>query len=55
MANKTDKNIKPPKPSTTQGNGHGKTVPSGPSKKVRDEYLKKVEEIVKRKKKPGEK
>lgn len=43
----------PPKdPKTTGGNGHGTSTPKGPSKWVRDDYIRKVEEIRKKKKLP---
>ena len=42
----TSKKIKPP---TKPGNGKVHPMPSGPSKKIRDEYVRKVKDTVKKK------
>lgn len=42
------KKIMPPKPGR-KGDGQVKKMPEGPSKKVRDDYLKKIQEIKKKK------
>lgn len=45
----SDKKISPPKPSTKSGNGQGKKMPSGPSPHVRENFIKKIKEIIKKK------
>lgn len=43
----------PPKPQKGGGNGQGTKTQSGPSKKVRDNFIKKIREINKKKQSGG--
>lgn len=45
----TTPKVQPPKPQKTGGNGQAKKTPSGPSPHVRESYIKKVKEIIKKK------
>lgn len=54
MGNDWQKKILPPKPGST-GDTQGKRMPSGPSKKVRDDYLRKVKEIIRKNPPPSKK
>lgn len=48
----TTPKVSPP-PKTSGGNGQAKKTPSGPSKKTRDNFIKQVKDLIKKKQSGG--